>query len=365
MKITCVEAIHIGVPFEHGGSDIDHGPTPWTTMDSVFVRVETEDGLTGWGEAFGLHSCALAKQAIAGFVGPACIGRDSSDVAALMDDLHRRFHNFGRNGSVTFALSGIDIALWDLAGQRAGRPLHVLFGGGGGVDRVPAYASLMRYREPDLVARTAARAVAEGYREVKLHERGVAETEAAREAVGPETALSLDVNCAWVADEAVAMARRLRGCGLKWIEEPVWPPEDLAGLARVAREGGVPVAAGENIGSVHEFARLAEFGGVAYVQPCIAKIGGVTAMLRIFADAKARGVAVAPHSPYFGPGLIATIHLSAALLDGASVERFYVALEASPLGAAVEAPGGFMHVPQGPGLGVAVDEDVLARYRVG
>jgi D-galactarolactone cycloisomerase len=110
---------------------------------------------------------------------------------------------------------------------------------------------------------------------------------------------------------------------------------------------------------------LLDTAGVDYVQPSITKIGGVTAMRQIVETARKKGTKVAPHSPYFGPGLIATIHFAASMLERPPVERFYLDLEASPLGSLVEAHGGYMQVPNGPGLGITVDEDVLKKYRAG
>ncbi|HXP30533.1 MAG TPA: mandelate racemase/muconate lactonizing enzyme family protein [Stellaceae bacterium] len=364
MKITRLEPILIAIPYRHGGPIPEGGGAPWRTMDTQLLRVETDAGLTGWGEAFGFGACPATKTATERLVAPLAIGRDPRDIAALMTELARKLHNFGRNGPVSFALSGLDIALWDIAGKIAGAPLHRLLGGSG-KGRVPAYASLLRYGAADLVARNAAAAVERGYRQIKLHEIGIAEIAAGRRAIGAEIALMLDANCAWPADEAVAMARRLRENDLLWLEEPVWPPEDHHGLARVRRDGGIAVAAGENAGTPAEFEHLIDRAAVDYLQPSVTKVGGISAMQRIIAHAESRGVAVAPHSPYFGPGLIATLHLIAASPLERVCERFYCDLEASPFGDAVEARGGFMRVPSGAGLGVAIDERVIARYRTG
>ena len=363
MKITRIEPILIAVPYRHGGPTPKGDAAPWRTMDTLLVRVETGDGLVGWGEAFGFGACSTTQRAVDAMVAPLAVGRDPRDIAALMAELRRRLHNFGRNGPVSFALAGLDIALWDIAGQIAGVPLHRLLGGGTS-DRVPAYASLLRYGTTELVARNAAEAVARGYTLIKLHEIGAAEIAAARRAIGPDIGLMVDTNCPWPVDEAITMVRGFKESDLLWIEEPVWPPDDYHGLARLRRETGVPVAAGENAGTPCEFDRMIEIGAVDHVQPSVTKLG-LSEMLAIAAAARANGVAVAPHSPYFGPGLIATLHLCASLPHRPPCERFYCDLEASPFGDGVEATAGFMTVPSAPGLGVAVDESVVARYRVG
>jgi L-alanine-DL-glutamate epimerase-like enolase superfamily enzyme len=290
------------------------------------------------------------------------IGRDPGDIAALMDDLARKLHNYGRNGPVSFGLSGLDIALWDIAGQVAGKPLYQMLDGAP-VARVAAYASLLRYGSADLVARNAARAIERGYRRIKLHEITVGEVAAARKAIGADTPLMVDTNCPWSADQAIAMARAFAPYHLYWLEEPVWPPDGYAALARV-RTAGVPIAAGENAGTPIEIAQLIDAAKVDFVQPSVTKIGGVSEMQKLIALATARGTRLAPHSPYFGPGLIATIHICASLPEPTFVERFYCDLEASPFGDQVNAADGFMTVPQGPGLGLDIDEAVIARYRV-
>ncbi|MGA9431699.1 MAG: mandelate racemase/muconate lactonizing enzyme family protein, partial [Xanthobacteraceae bacterium] len=260
--------------------------------------------------------------------------------------------------------SALDIALWDIAGKRAGKPLYRLLGGAETVERMPAYASLLRYGNAEVVRKNSAAAVARGYRDVKLHESGIAEIAAAREAIGPDIALTVDASCAWTVPQAIEIANKLKPCRLKWLEEPLWPPEDYAGLARLKKESGVATAAGENAGTLADIAQLTGTAGVDYIQPSITKIGGVSAMRQIAEMARQSGARIAPHSPYFGPGLIATIHFAASIPERPTIERFYLDLEASPLGDLVTAPDGFMQVPQGPGLGIDVDETVLRAYRV-
>jgi L-alanine-DL-glutamate epimerase-like enolase superfamily enzyme len=161
------------------------------------------------------------------------------------------------------------------------------------------------------------------------------------------------------------MARKLKVYDLAWLEEPVDPVDDYDTMARIRRDTGVTIAAGENIGHAAE-ARLAiELGALDIFQPSVTKIGGIIAMGKAIAVAQQHGLRIMPHSPYFGPGLIATLHVIAARLPDAMCERFYCELEATPLGDAIAANDGHMKVPQGPGLGIDVDEGVIARYRVG
>jgi D-galactarolactone cycloisomerase len=364
MKITAVEPFHISVPYDFGNSAHNAAAVQWPKMETLFVKVTTDEGLVGWGEGFGLAACGITRVAVEKAVAPLAVGRDPTDIVALTADIAYRQRNCSRNGPVGFALSALDIALWDIAGKRAGKPLYRLLGGAETVERMPAYASLLRYGNADAVRQNSAKAVERGYRIVKLHEIGIAEITAAREAIGPDIILTVDASCAWTVPQAIEAAKRLKSCNLTWLEEALWPPEDYAGMAKLKTEGGIPIAAGENAGTLADMAQLIDSAHIDYVQPSITKIGGVSAMRQIVDMARRGGTKMAPHSPYFGPGLIATIHFAASIPERPAIERFYLDLEASPLGNLVEAPGGFMRVPNSPGLGIEVDEAILNRYRV-
>jgi D-galactarolactone cycloisomerase len=160
------------------------------------------------------------------------------------------------------------------------------------------------------------------------------------------------------------MAHKLKAYDLYWLEEPVDPVDDYDTMARIRRDTGMTIAAGENIGHAGEARYAIELGALDIFQPSVTKIGGIVAMRKAIDVAKQHGVLVMPHSPYFGPGLIATLHVIAADLPHSLCERFYCELEATPLGEAIVVRDGHMNVPQGPGLGIEVDDAVIARYRV-
>jgi len=364
LKITGVDSLLVNLPMVIDGATPMLGGRARTSIDMLLVRVETDAGITGWGEAFGHRIFHATRAAIDTVLGPLCVGRDPADIAALTDDLQRVLHGLGRNGPTLYALSGIDIALWDIAGKVAGLPLYRLLGGSPRAD-LPAYASLLRYGTAAAVAHYTEQALGRGYRHVKLHEITVPEVRAAREVAGPEVPIMLDTNCPWTVAEAVAMARRLAPLDLHWLEEPVWPPENLAGLAEVRARGGLPTAAGENYGTVWEFRRAFEAGALTYAQPSVTKIGGVTELRRVMTVAEAYGVDVVPHSAYFGPGLLASIHCIAAMPRASLVERFYCDFADNPLGEAIHPRQGRIAVPQGPGLGVDPDPRFLASRRAG
>jgi D-galactarolactone cycloisomerase len=364
MKITRVESIVLNLPMVIDGATPMLGGRARTSIDMLLVRVDTDGGLTGWGEAFGHRIFPATRAAIDTLLGPMCVGRDPSQILAQNDDLQRLLHGVGRNGPTMYALSGIDIALWDLAGKVAGLPLYRLLGGGARAD-LSAYASLLRYGNADAVAHYTAQALARGYRYIKLHEITVPEVKAARDVAGAGVPIMVDTNCPWTVPEAIEMARRLAPLDLHWLEEPVWPPENLAGLAEVRARGGIDTAAGENYGTVWEFRRAFEAGAITYAQPSVTKIGGVTELRRVISLAEMFGVQVVPHSAYFGPGLLASIHCIAAMPAESLVERFYCDFAENPLGDAIHPRNGRIAVPQGPGLGVDPDPRLIDKLRVG
>ena len=348
MKITRVESIVLTLPMVIDGATPMLGGRARTAIDMLLVRIDTDAGITGWGEAFGHRIFPATRAAIDTLLGPLCVGRDPSQILALNDEIQRVLHGVGRNGPTMYALSGIDIALWDIAGKVAGLPLYRLLGGSTRAD-LPAYASLLRYGTAAAVTHYTAQALERGYRHIKLHEITVPEVKAARDVAGAAVPIMLDTNCPWTVAQAIEMARRLAPLDLHWLEEPVWPPENLAGLAEVRTRGGIPTAAGENYGTVWEFRRAFEAGAITYAQPSVTKIGGVTELRRVMTLAETSGVQVVPHSAYFGPGLLASIHCIAAMPTESLVERFYCDFAENPLGEAIHPQRGRIAVPQGPG----------------
>lgn len=363
MKIEAIETIVVRIPYTSGGSADTEvwGGKAWQTADALLVKVTTDAGITGWGEAFGYNVIPATRAAIDQIVAPMCVGRDPLQIESLMLDMQQKLHIFGRGGPIIFALSGLDIALWDIAGKASGQPVHRMLGGCRSPQLV-TYASLIRYTEPRLVAANVERALGQGYRHIKLHEIQVAPARAARDAAGPDVDIMLDVNCPWSLREALDMAERLRPLNLRWLEEPVWPPEDHAALAQVRARGGIPVAAGENAATLHQFLHLFEAGAVDFVQPSPSKMGGISALCKVFALAAAHNVTVMPHSFYEGPAFLAGLHVNAALGQGALVEWRYFDLEARLYGDRVVPREGSIAVPQGPGLGFDPDPDIVRRY---
>ena len=363
MRITQVSAITLAIPYAYDGPRHSVAGKDWVTMDTLLVRVDTDIGLVGWGEAFGHGAIPATRTALETLVAPWMRGREGDDIAGTMRAAQQAMHLYGRGGPVTYALSGVDIALWDLAGKLAGLPLHRLLGDTE-VATVPAYASLLRYGDPALVARNVAAAVAAGYRAIKLHEITAPAVAAARAAAGADILLMNDTNCPWTLDEARAMAASMRDSNLHWLEEPIWPPEDFAALAALRDSTGMPIAAGENMSGATEFGHAFAVGAIDFAQPSVTKVGGVTEARRIIALAEAAGVAVVPHCATFGPGFLASAHLAATIPSGPPLERLFVDLEADLFGGFTQAIAGRIRVPAGPGLGCDPDPAIIARYEV-
>ncbi|KJC58949.1 L-alanine-DL-glutamate epimerase [Bradyrhizobium sp. LTSPM299] len=364
MIITGIETVPLCIPFRAGTkSDASAwGDGNLAAADSLLVKVMTDQGLVGWGEAFGFRAVASARLAIDRLVAPLCIGQDATRIEPLMLDVQKKLHVFGRGGALAFGISAVDIALWDIAGKAAGMPLCQLLGGG--AVELNCYASLVRYSEPSLVRAAVRQAIEAGFRTLKLHEIELPAIRAAREEAGPDIELTLDVNCPWTLSEARQIAEELKAIDLKWLEEPLWPPENFDGLAELRRTGGIPIAAGENVYTLMDFERLLAARAVDFVQPSPAKMGGISELRKIFPLAAVHNIPVMPHSFYDGPGLLAAIHATAALGTAeCMIEWRWFDLEATIYGSVLRPKGGRVSVPRGPGLGIDPDPDVIRVYR--
>jgi D-galactarolactone cycloisomerase len=358
MKIIGVQAIALAIPMKPM-----EPPSTWRagTRKQIVVRVLTDEGLTGTGEAFAYGAPLAVCNVIDESLAPLLAGHDPRNIDALVDLMHRGTMIYGRRGLAMFAISGVEIALWDLLGKALGAPVSTLLGGAMR-PRLPAYASLLRYEAPADVARASAHFVSRGFRMLKLHQTDVESARAAREAVGHDIELMLDTNCPWSPADAIRMARALAPYRLFWLEEPVWPPEDYAGLAQVAAATETPIALGENECTLYGFREIVERRAADILQPSITKVGGISEFRKIVALAQAGNIPIAPHSFYFGPGLAATLHVAASFGGTMPVEFPTGEMETSFLTQPIEARDGWIDVPHGPGLGVEINEEAIRRH---
>ncbi len=360
MKIRTVDTFVVEIPFTDGGKGEGITPTTWRTLETVLVRVEDEDGVVGWGEGFGYFTADATKVLIDRLIAPLLRGSEVEDIPAWNLGMQRRLHLFGRYGVTLFAISGVDIALWDLVAKRAGQPLARLLGAKQ-LRPVPFYASLVRYADCKVAPAVCEKALERGFSDIKLHELTINETRACREAVGTGVPISVDVNCNWSEEHAMEMRAPLRELGVSWLEEPTFPPEDYTALGRL-RGGGMPIAAGENWCTAQQFGTAFQVGAVDIAQPSVTKVGGVSEFLKVALLAAREGIPLLPHSPYFGPGLMASLHLAAALPGVRQLEYLFVKPDAWLMDLGDPGEGGSFQVSEEPGIGFTPDLAVVSRY---
>jgi L-alanine-DL-glutamate epimerase-like enolase superfamily enzyme len=366
MQITNVRAHHLRIPYDAGPATFRQGASAISALDMVVVEVTTDSGLTGWGDAFAYVSPRTTCSAVEEMIAPQARGQEvpePENIPVMMEQIQRNLHLFGRYGITMFAISGLDIALWDLAARIKSVPLHQLIGGAKRT-KIPAYASLLRIGKPDAIAGECKAARKLGYTAIKLHETTVPAVAAAREAIGPGVPLMVDMNCPLSGHDAIAFAHACRDVAPMFLEEPIWPPEDFAALAEVRKQGGLDIAAGENACTSYQFREMMKAGAVSHAQPSVIKVGGVTEFMKVAALGDQHGVKIIPHSPYYGPGYLATLQLMSVRSEG-YIEAFYMKRAACLWRGRIDTDAnGDVAVPQGPGLGYEPDPNVMQQYRV-
>jgi L-rhamnonate dehydratase len=373
MIITDVEALLLRQP---GAVDTTIADG---SQDALIVRVSTDAGITGLGEvdsnptviksiieAPPSHKTACGLRSL-------LIGQDPSDISGLWQRMYRGSLYYGRRGAAVHAISGIDIALWDIAGQAAGKPIHDLLGGARR-DRVKAYASTLMPDTPAEVKLVVGKQLDDGFRAVKLGwgplgedaERDLELVTAARAALGDDRDLMIDIGKGWAdRPDAIDRAKKLIALRPYWIEEP-FMPDDYEGYLELAHAVAVPIAAGEEESTLPDFERLIDAGGVTIVQPDVTRAGGITETIRICAMALARGKRPVTHSWSTGVIKAASLHVLAALEHAEYFEYCVQTTELNQRLVAEKFPvtDGYVAVPQGPGLGVQIDEEVLEQCLV-
>lgn len=282
---------------------------------TTLVIAESEDGIKGFGECFGLPHPLQATALVNHVIAPAITGAVVDDPYAMTHDLRDYFYALGlTRGAAMEALSGVDIALWDLKARDRGEALAKTLGASAGP--VPVYVSPIAFREtPSDTARDVTDYIRQGYRAFKLKiGRGVAidlvHIEAARDAAG-KAPLYLDVNCGYDVATSIALAQELARFDIGWLEEPI-NPDDPAALAEVRAKSPVPIGAGENEFTFEAHAALIKAGAVDFLQPNITRAGGVSGMLRLGALAAKHGVKLAPHGVGGCVAVAASLHAARA-----------------------------------------------------
>ena len=370
MKIDRIEVFPVSHPMPQE-PPIRMGVGRMVKRDAVLVRITSDDGATGWGEAHHGRSPGAIAKLIETTLAPMLIGRDALDVQGAWSRMHRGHlasHGFGAGTAI--AMSGIDIALWDLRGKVAGWPLYRLLGGGRRT--IPAYGGglSLGYQEPETLVEEAQRHVGSGYRILKLRlgdavERDAARVRAVREGLGDGIKLLADANTAYRVEDVRWIGPVLEEAGIAWLEEPFSSYDENA-YRLAAQATRVPLAAGENHYTRYEFQRLLDEGVVQYLQPDLSKSGGISEVLRIAAMASARSLSIHPHSSMTALNLAASLHLLSAIDNPGFFEAdvSHTNLFRTELGDhdfAVDAEG-CLWAPDRPGLGIEVNEDFVRAH---
>jgi L-alanine-DL-glutamate epimerase-like enolase superfamily enzyme len=333
----------------------------------VIVQVTTDEGITGIGQSFttlSSNSAATVAKAIETMIKPKAIGRDPMAIAALWDEMYYAFYSVGSSGITIAALSGFEIALWDIKGKALKTPVYQLLGGPAH-DEIKAFASLSQYARPAEAARASALVADKGFTALKMHFGDVDSVAVVRKSVGDgiDVMVDLTVNCRWEPATAVRMGQEFEKYHPYWYEQPVFPHDDYDGLAYVKAKLSMPLATGEDEYTARSFNSLIEKRAADYLQPSITKIGGILQEKKVFTIAGAFNFRVAPNCWSTGPAMAATLHVCFSEPEAFIIETPVDLPEAPILVTSIAPPEkGYWKLPESPGLGIEFDEKALQKY---
>ena len=348
-----------------------------TGYTSCFVKIESDDGVVGVGESLVREVPEATAAIIEKLLRPILLGNSIYDIDVLWERMYATMRTRGHTrGYLLEAISGVDLALWDLLGKQLDLPVHKLIGGAQSRE-LKAYASSILFGKPKAIAREATKLVDEGHRQIKLkvgmtESEDVANVKAVRDAVGYEVDLMVDANSAFSASEAVRRGRKFERYECFWFEEPV-PPDNMDGYIEVSRKLDIPIAGGESYFSRYDFRDLIARDAVDIVMPDIGRAGGISECRKIASMASAFGKLYTPHIGLSGAGVrAATLQFACTLPRELflTYEYYRIPNRPNPLATdVVKRPievfrGGYVEVPQRPGLGIELDEEALKRYAV-
>ena len=367
MKITDITTLRLRAPLgAHGQVESRTGVR--THRYGLLVEVHTDEGVTGVGSCSG--NGVVLECIVAHVLKPLLVGMDPLAIEEVWDTAYFRagVRAFGSRGVGVVALSGVDTALWDIAGKVKGVPVYELLGGKRR-ERVEVYATALYPEETRAAVEKAEMLAERGFHGIKIKvgfdlAQDVEIVSAVRSALGPDFPLMTDANMGYGLDVAVAAAAEFEKLGVGWLEEPLFM-EDVAGHAQLKARSGVPVALGENLHTRFAFESFMARDAVDVLQPDVARAGGISEVRAIAGLAAERGLPVSLHTYGDGVALAASLHLAAALDNSAVMEfdynenPFRGGLLLEPL----EPANGFMRPPDGPGLGVTLDPEAVERYR--
>ena len=366
MKITDVQTIRLRAPIPTDGQVFSRSGVR-STRSTTLVRVDTDEAISGIGSASG--NGELIEVIVAKVLKPLLIGMDPTEIDKIWDKVYVRggHKEFGTRGIGVVALSGVDIALWDILGKARGMPLYELLGGKCR-DKVPVYATALYPEEPSKVARRARGFAEQGFHGVKIKvgfdlDQDIRIVRAVREELGKDFIVMTDANQGYSVDVALKAADAFADCGAYWLEEPLFV-EDIAGHAILREKGKTPIAVGENLHMCYAFENFIMRGAVDFIQPDVARAGGITEIRKITALAARHKVPVSFHTWGDGVALAASVHLSAALKDCIVMELDYTynPLREELLREPFKVQSGFLIPPERPGLGIELNPNALERF---
>ena len=361
MIIRRVDTKHFLLPLSHPMTDATHGKM--TEFEVVVVRLESDCGHVGCGYTYTIGRGGAAIRAlIERDLSPLLVGAEADRIEDIWDRMWRCAHYIGRGGLVSFAMSAVDIALWDLRGQIQGVALWRLLGGYS--PEVQAYAGGIDLQlGPDELVEQTRRNLDAGFRAIKIKvgrprlSEDVERVRAVRDFIGPDMPLMVDANMRYSVEQAIRAARKFREFDVFWFEEPTIP-DDYKGMARIATEGGLPIAAGENLHTLYEFRHTLELGRVAFPEPDVSNIGGISNWMRVANLAYAHNLPVTSHGVHE-----LHLHLLAAVPNASFLEVHSFGLERF-ISNPPALSDGRMRAPDGPGHGVDFDWDRLSEFEL-
>ena len=352
----------------------------YKTKGALVVEIRTDTGLIGWGDCYG--PAAVNRSIIDNVFKAVLIGRDPFDVEVLWEELYNKIKDYGLSGFSISSISGIDIALWDIIGKAVNQPIHKLIGGAFRT-QLQAYATGLYFKDMNRLNEEAVEEakgyVTQGFKAIKMKiglgsiTRDIDRVAAVRDAIGPDVHLMVDANHCFNVPQAIAIGRELQKLDIFWFEEPI-SPEDLDGYVEVTAKLDMAIAGGENEFTKFGFRRILERRAMDIVQPDVCAAGGITECKKIAALAQASSIQCVPHAWGTAIGLSATMHYLASLPftppclvpvpPMLEYEQTFNPFRDELSSADLTHKGGFVTVPNGPGLGIEINREVLERYKV-
>ncbi|MGE5816729.1 MAG: mandelate racemase/muconate lactonizing enzyme family protein [Deltaproteobacteria bacterium] len=366
MKITNVSAIRLRAAIPTEGQVFSRSGVR-NHRSTTLVKIDTDEGVSGFGSSSG--NGELIEFIVARVLKPLLIGMDPTSIDEIWDKAYVRggHKEFGTRGVGVVAMSGVDIALWDILGKVRGLPLYQLIGEKCR-DKVPVYATALYPEEPVKVAKRARDFADQGFHGVKIKvgfdlQQDVRIVRAVRQELGKDFMVMTDANQGYAVDVALEASEAFAESGVFWLEEPLFV-EDIEGHARLREQGKTPIAVGENLQMRYAFENFVARGAVDFLQPDVARAGGITEIRKIAAMGAAHGRPISFHTWGDAIALAASVHLSAAIKECIVMELDYTynPLRAELLRDPLELQRGYLRPPEGPGLGVEVEPDALQRF---